>query len=303
MKKQPLRVAAIQYKGDRFNQHQHQSQILNLIESALQQNAQVVVCPEMADCHYLISSPEEADQYAYKPNGIWAHALQTLANQFKAWLIIGIVEKEERTSTQYSPYYFNSALILSPFHTPFYYRKRLLYLEDLAWAIPGDTPHPSLDSHLPSNEPYPCFNVYGYKMTVGICMDLNDERFTDFCAQQKIDLIAFPTNWLDEEHEVYSYWAWRLQESNALLVAANTYGREERATSNKEVLILPENQNHALFDLENNSFAQMTSFRGESAILSTQPACLYALASSDDPHILYMYLPIPQLNKEFTASS
>ena len=116
MKKQPLRVAAIQYKGDRFNQHQHQSQILNLIESALHQNAQVVVCPEMADCHYLISSPEEADQYAYQPNSKWAHALQALADQFKAWLIIGIIEKEDSVSASHSPFYFNSALILSPFN-------------------------------------------------------------------------------------------------------------------------------------------------------------------------------------------
>ena len=292
MKKQPLCVAAIQYKGDRFNQDLHQQNLLNLIESALSHKAKIVVCPEMADSHYLISSLQEADEYAYQPQGSWANALQQLANQFESWLVIGIIEKEYVDSKQKVPRYFNSALIISPHTDPSYYRKRLLYLEDLVWATPGDDPHPSLFAHRPSVDPYPCFMVYGYRMTVGICMDLNDDRFTQFCAQNQIDLIAFPTNWLDEGNEVYSYWAWRLQDSSALLIAANTYGSEERYISSKLVQILPDNHPFNLFDLEETPFAQTTSFRGESAILSTQPACLYALADSKDPHIVYMHLPI-----------
>ena len=60
---------------------------------------------------------------------------------------------------------------------------------------------------------------------MGICMDLNDPRFIEFCSRTDVDLIAFPTNWIDEGKPVINYWAALLQGMNrATLLAANSYG-------------------------------------------------------------------------------
>ena len=62
---------------------------------------------------------------------------------------------------------------------------------------------------------------------MGICMDFNDVRFLDFCVHSEVDLVIFPTNWIDEGKDVLQYWAAMLQgATRATLLAANSYGED-----------------------------------------------------------------------------
>lgn len=99
-----------------------------------------------------------------------------------------------------------------------FYRKRLLYEADETWAVPGDTPYPVWRSKA------------GLICTLGVCMDLNDDDFIRHLKDQEIRVLAFPTNWLEQGFNVWNYWAWRLLDTRACLVAGNRYGTEESTT-------------------------------------------------------------------------
>ena len=159
------------------------------------------------------------------------------------------------------------------------YRKRLLFDADKTWAQSGegqpvlqptqissdsiiDRSYISLDE---PDAPYPLLNVFGWRTTVGICMDLNDARFLNFCKQAQVELIVFPTNWLEEGHDVLQYWAYLLQDmKRATLLAANTYGTEEEI-----------------------------SFCGGSAILQATPPTLYGRAPSEGDYMISVTLYYP----------
>jgi len=124
-----------------------------------------------------------------------------------SWIVGGFVERD-------ADRLYNSALIVRPDGTiDFVYRKTLLFDADIPWATPGDSG-------------YRVFTTDRGTFTVGICMDLNDDRFTDWCRESNTHAIAFPTNWIEEGEPTWPYWAWRLEGYSGALVAANTWGPE-----------------------------------------------------------------------------
>lgn len=61
-------------------------------------------------------------------------------------------------------------------------------------------------------------------------MDLNDDVFVKHLIDSKTRVLAFPTNWLEQGINVWNYWAWRLRDTQACLVAGNRYGTEDDTT-------------------------------------------------------------------------
>lgn len=230
---QPLQLAVIQFKGQRDKYEECKRQLLALISEVAQEGARLIVAPEMACSEYLFADAQEALPFAETSRGDLARTLVTLSERFQTWCVFGVIELGEGDRL------FNSAFITSPTGQLVTYRKRLLFDADHAWAYSGDEYPHSLheDNRLqffgitPQEgdlyPPYPLFDVYGWRMTVGICMDLNDQRFLDFCAHAGVDLIAFPTNWLEEGLDVLEYWAYLLSDIQGVtLLAANSYGAE-----------------------------------------------------------------------------
>jgi predicted amidohydrolase len=58
-------------------------------------------------------------------------------------------------------------------------------------------------------------------------MDLNDDQFVYWLNAAGVDVLAFPTNWIDQGEEVTPYWKWRLSPWSGWLVAANRWGSDE----------------------------------------------------------------------------
>jgi len=217
-----MRVAAVQFKA----REDRSLGLHELVDAVVRagRDRDLVVCPEMAIAGYAWESTSAVRQVAQGREGPLGRALAEAARECGAWVVCGFPELAgDRV--------FNSALVIDPAGAVrFVYRKTLLFEADALWASPGDSG-------------YRAFDTDGGRFGVGICMDLNDDRFLAWCAQEKLDGIALPTNWVQEEGAMWDYWRWRLAQGwpeelgvehgdpnrarvEGVLIGANSYGME-----------------------------------------------------------------------------
>lgn len=221
------RIAALQFKAHKGQPEQSISALCSLIEQAATAGAQIVVCPEMATSGYLFSDAAAILPCCEPALGGSFPTLSALARRHRLYLVCGYPERADHSedpssvsgtgSPRAAAGLYNSARVIGPDGSLLYnYRKRLLFTADTTWAQAGDTPYPVLDT------------PHG-RLSVGICMDLNDDRFVDFLRAQTATqplIVAFCTNWLDEGSDVLPYWCYRLRGVRGIFVAANSFGPE-----------------------------------------------------------------------------
>ena len=202
-----MNVAAVQFKPRPKGDKDAALAALAGLAAQAAPGRELVVLPEMAATGYIFTALEAVRAVAEAPDGPTFQALAPVAAAHGCWLVVGFPEAAGELV-------YNSAMVIDPSGTlAFCYRKTLLYEADLPWATPGDSGYRRFDTRTGS-------------FTVGICMDLNDDAFVAWCRESGVRAIAFPTNWIDEGHDVWPYWAWRCEEGPAL-IAANTYGEDE----------------------------------------------------------------------------
>lgn len=230
-------VAALQFKPWRGAVDENRQRLVYLIRAAAEAGAELVVAPEMATTGYVFPDRETVRASLETRTGPTHQLFSKLARELGITLAYGWAEIEPDSDR-----FYNAATVaFGDGAEPIFYRKRLLYEADTTWAEPGDTPYPMWTTKS------------GHRASLGICMDLNDERFLNHLRKSKVRLCAFPTNWLDQGFSVWNYWAYCLRETETCLVAANTYGVEDE-----------------------------TPFRGESAILDGRVLLAYAGSTGDD---------------------
>lgn len=201
-----VKVAAIQSKAIKGDKAASLRRLTALARDAAI-GADLLVLPEMAATGYVFDSPADIEPHLESPEGETFAALAPVARENGCWIVSGFAEHA-------GDRFFNSAHVIDPsgkLHAC--YRKTLLYDNDKTWATPGDSGYLRIETRAGA-------------FTVGICMDLNDDRFVDWCRDADVRAIAFPTNWLDQGENVWPYWVWRLAGVRSALVAANTYGAE-----------------------------------------------------------------------------
>lgn len=228
-----MRVVAVQFKA-----RETFAAGVEALGSLLQpvERADLVVCPEMALTGYGFDGRSAVERVAEEADGRTVQAVRGIARRLGSFVVIGFPEREDADL-------YNSAAIVDPggeLHAV--YRKRLLFEADESWARAGERPYPWVETGRGS-------------FSVGICMDLNDDGFLQQCARRKPDVIAFPTNWIQEDGSVQDYWRWRLHTGwpealdvtgglpnrapvDSVLVGANSYGREGRWALRGESSIL-----------------------------------------------------------------
>jgi predicted amidohydrolase len=204
-----MEFAAVQFKAVKGDWTASAEKLSSLITQQAT-GAALIVCPEMALTGYVFADKESVRAVAeLSAEGPTFDLASTIARRQNAYVVLGYPEATPDGRL------FNSAMIVGPGGELLCnYRKRLLYDADKTWALQGDTGYPLIET------------PFG-KMTCGICMDLNDGRFVDFLFDSGAELIAFPTNWLDQGFDVLEYWRWRLAGHPAWLIAGNTYGVED----------------------------------------------------------------------------
>ena len=226
-----MQVAVLQMKGWRNDFNESKIRLLDIVHDAGQKKIRIFVAPECACSEYCFRSSEEALSYSETLDGDFAQSLSQHSVNAQMWCFVGLIERDHQSRL------FNSVLITSPNGQRQFYRKRLLFDADYLWAESGDDYPYTLpvDQKLSAfgleplvndlSPPYPLFNIDGWRVTVGICMDFNDLRFINFCVHSEVDLIAFPTNWIDQGQPVLNYWAALMQDMRyTTLLAANSYG-------------------------------------------------------------------------------
>lgn len=191
----------------------NRNKLLLLLSQAAVAQPELIVLPEMCTSGYMFYSADEVRPYCETRGGRTERLFSAEAKRHNTTICYGWPEVEPESGNLY-----NSATVCRPDGNLLYYRKNLLFEADEAWAVPGDTPYPVWQS------------ASGYRCSLGVCMDLNDDRFIKHLIQTQTRVLAFPTNWLDQGFKVWSYWAWRLQKTQACLVAGNRYGTEDETT-------------------------------------------------------------------------
>ena len=252
------RVAAIQFKSHKLEPQRSREELANLIEQAAQNNAKIVVCPEMAISGYLFKNKQSASLFAEEPRGDTFQYFTPIAKKYQIYIICGYIEKESHSDNLY-----NSAMVISPQGELIVsYRKVLLYDADMVWATAG-------------KEYFLIETEYG-TLTVGICMDLNDVHFPLFLLKERPVITAFCTNWLDQGEEVLPYWQMRLYGYSGIFIAANTWGIDHPYNIEKNEFSDPNLQSDEIL------------FSGKSAILS--PNEIQVCAPKEGNYIIYAKL-------------
>ena len=202
-----MRVGIVQFKARRDDLAASRAELARLALAA-GEGTDLVVLPEMAATGYVFADRAGVWAVAEDRRGPTFAALSEVARRRGTFVVAGYPERD-------GDRLFNSAMVIDRRgELAFNYRKTLLYDEDVHWAEAGDTGYPVVDTGVG-------------RFGVGICMDLNDDRFVDWLRTARPDVVAFPTNWVhDDEIDAWRYWAWRLDGVATALVAADTWGSE-----------------------------------------------------------------------------
>lgn len=200
-----MKLAAVQYRPPHGCPEQAREELRALVLRA--EDADLVVCPEMATTGYVFQGAEEIGPFAEEARGPTFQMLSECAKTLGAWVVCGFAERGQDAL-------HNSAMTISPSGALVNcYRKVLLYELDETWAEPG------------ADRPVLQTGALG-RLTPAICMDLNDDRFGLHLRATQPDVVAFCTNWVDEDVDILSYWRMRLFGWQGWMVAADRWGTE-----------------------------------------------------------------------------
>ena len=169
-----------------------------LVAEGGQKGARLLVLPEMTWTGYLWPRPSAILPFAEKAGeGPGQKFMADLAQKHGLWLAYGFPEQD-------GDRLYNSQGLAGPEGTLYpVYRKTHLFDADQWWAQPGDTGY--------RQWPSPWGTVGS-----GICMDLNFPDLADYHGAQGTALLAFSTNWLDQDFDVIPYWEEKLSGSDGV---------------------------------------------------------------------------------------
>ena len=207
-----------------------------------QDGIDIIVFPEMSLSGYIFDNLQDIKPYTSLYNqGEQFEFISKISKRLKCYSFLGYAE------VTHDGKYFNSCFIITPEGESLpSYRKHFLYQDDERWSLEG--------------------NEFGYmeittkkgiklKLGIGICMDINPYKFkspfnkmefANHCLSKNVDLIVFPTNWIDNEpnniskkhkFELWNYWAERMRpydyaknKKNVYMLFANRIGKEKNTT-------------------------------------------------------------------------
>ena len=204
----------------------------------------IIVFPEMALSGYIFDNAQDIQPYMSLYNqGEQYEFMSNLSKRLKCYSFLGYAEVTQKG------HYYNSCFIITPEGESLpSYRKHFLYTDDERWSLEGKN--------------------FGYieittkkgiqlKLGIGICMDINPYKFkspfkkmefANHCLNKNVDLIIFPTNWIDSEpndtselhkHDLWNYWMERMEpykkknlknKKNVYMLCANRIGKEKTTT-------------------------------------------------------------------------
>ena len=201
------RVAAVQYEPTLGEKEQNLADLLRLVEEAAQQEARLIVLPEMATTGYCWESRAEIAPQVEPIPGPTTDSFQRLASDYGCYIAVSLPEVDPTTDV-----YYNSMALIGPEGIVGTYRKIHSYISEPRWARDGDLGMPVWETPLG-------------RLSGLICMDATFFEAGRIPALHGADVLLFPTNWLDEKCPS-SCWMARAFENGVYFISANRYGLE-----------------------------------------------------------------------------
>jgi len=194
----PLKAGVVQFSPSYGRVVDNLSRLERLVAEGVARGARLLVLPEMAWTGYLWSDPDSVRPVAeIAGDGPGQARLAEWSRRWGVSLVFGFPETD-------GGQLFNSQGYVTPEGGPWpVYRKTHLFEADGWWALPGDTGY--------RQWPSPWGPVGS-----GVCMDLNYPDLADFHAGAGTTVLAFSTNWLDQDFDVIPYWEEKLRGSDGL---------------------------------------------------------------------------------------
>ena len=173
------RVAAVQFDPQVGTQNR-QSNLdtsLSLALQAVNNGANLIVLPELANTGYLFSNRQDAFEHAEAvPEGPSTRAWMDFARNHQVYLVAGLAEREGMQL-------FDTALLLGPDGLIGKYRKAHLWNKEKLWFTPG-------------NLGFPVFETPIGRIGLLICWDIWFPEVPRILTQQGADIICSLNNWV-----------------------------------------------------------------------------------------------------------
>ena len=172
-----VKVAVAQFDPELGEVERNTGKMVELINQAFDQQAKLVVTPEMGNCGYIFESKEEAALYAEAvPGGPTIMALEAVAANRDGYIVSGLMEKD-------GDKLYNVAVLIGPDGYVGKYRKTHLWDVDKSLYEPGDLG-------------FPVFDLPFGRIGMSICYDQWFPEVSRIYAMQGVDIICNPTNWV-----------------------------------------------------------------------------------------------------------
>ena len=244
-KKNTVKVLCVQFLPKYKDIKSNISHLEQMLSKYSEQDAiDIIVFPEMSLSGYVFDNLQDIKPYTSLYNqGEQFEFISNISKKLKCYSYLGYAE------VTHDGKYYNSCFIITPEGESLpSYRKHFLYEDDERWCLEGND--------------FGCMeittkNEIKLKVGIGICMDINPYKFkspfnkmefANHCLKQNVDLIVFPTNWIDNEpnnlsekhkYELWNYWSDRMRpylnaskkiKKNVYMLFANRIGKEKKTT-------------------------------------------------------------------------
>lgn len=172
-----LKVAAIQFEPLLGQGERNRQKIIELTNRAFDQEAQLIVTPELGSSGFVHNTRDEAFQNSEPiSEGPTVSVLKDIAKERNGYIVSGILEREGNSL-------YNSAVLIGPNGYIGKYRKNHLWDIEKTFNEPGDMGLPTFE--LP----------FG-RLAMSICYDGWFPEVSRIYQLQGVDLICDPTNWV-----------------------------------------------------------------------------------------------------------
>ncbi len=171
-----MKLAVVQMDVRLSDKSRNIQAMMERLESAAQNGAQLIIFPECAVSGYCFNSLNEAILEAEAIPGPSTEAIAQVARKRGCTVVLGILENENGRI-------FNSAAVIGPEGVRGAYRKlHLPYLGVDRFVTAGD-------------RPFPLFPIPGGQMGINICYDCSFPEAGRVPKLKGAQVLAIPTNW------------------------------------------------------------------------------------------------------------
>ena len=202
-----MKVAVVQMDIKIQNKAYNRGRILDRLEAAAKEGANLVVFPECALTGYCFDSPEDALPVAEPVPGAGAERIAEAAKDLDCYAVVGMLERVGREV-------YNAAVVIGPEGVlGSYHKAHMPFLGIDRYNAYGE-------------EAFPVFETRYGKVGVNICFDLNFPESARTAKLRGARLLVVPTNWPAGTNTYKHVVNARGHENHMFVAVANRVGTE-----------------------------------------------------------------------------